>query len=114
MTINLKESIGLRVKTARLSNNLSQVQLAEKVGRTEETVSNIERAINAPNIETLERLSKALNVPMIEFFEGYDHASGNKKRMQLELEIRECLQELSVSELKIVKKQIQALTDKDD
>ena len=112
--MNLKESIGLRVKTARSAKGLSQVALAEKIGRTTETISNIERGVTAPTIETLERLSKALSLPMVEFFEGYDSANTNKKRFALELEIRDLIQTLSVSDLKIAKKQILALADRDD
>ena len=114
MAMKLKESIGLRVKAARNAKNLSQIRLAEKINRTTETVSNIERAITAPNIETLERLSKVLNVPMLEFFEGYDRANASAKRMELELEIRELLKQLSVGELKIAKKQISALANNDE
>lgn len=109
MSLSLKESIGIRVKAARLFCQLTQVQLAEKIGRTEETVSNIERAVTAPKIETLERLSHVLCVPMCEFFEAYDDKHSSKKRLALELDIRESLRTLSIHELSIAKKQIRAL-----
>jgi len=114
MGIDLKQVIGARLKAARNSHGLSQSELAEKIDRTKETISNIERARSAPTIDTLERLSKILDVPMKEFFEGYDSPNINKKRMELEMEIRESLKELSVNELKIAKKQILALTYRDD
>jgi len=114
MGIYLKQVIGVRLKAARNSHGLSQSELAEKIDRTKETISNIERARSAPTIDTLERLSKILGVPMQEFFEGYDRLNINKKRMELEMEIRESLKELSVNELKIAKKQILALAYRDD
>ncbi|MBL1274497.1 MAG: helix-turn-helix transcriptional regulator [Ectothiorhodospiraceae bacterium] len=114
MGINLKQAIGVRLKAARNFHGLSQSELAEKIDRTKETISNIERARSAPTIETLGRLSNILGVPMKEFFEGYDRSNINKKRMELEMEIRESLKELSVNELKIAKKQILALTHRDD
>ena len=112
MSISIKQAIGTRVKTARNFHGFSQSVLAEKIGRTKETISNLERALTAPTIDTLERLSSVLGVPMKEFFEGYDIPGTNKKRMELEMEIRESLKELSDKELNIAKKQILALTNK--
>ncbi len=114
MGIDLKQAIGVRVKAARNAHDLSQSELAERIDRTKETISNIERALSAPNIETLERLSGVLDVPMVEFFEGYDRPNTNKKRLELEMDIRELLKQLSVSELKIAKKQISALLSTTD
>ena len=114
MSIDLKQAIGARVKIARNARGFSQSNLAEKIDRTKETISNIERAQSAPTIETLERLSNVLGVPMKEFFEGYDSPSTNKKHLELEMEIRESLQALTINELKIAKKQILALTNHDD
>lgn len=113
MSIELKQIIGMRVKAARHAKNISQSVLAEEIDRTKETVSNIERGLSAPTIETLERLSNALDVPLSEFFEGAERSTSNKRRMELEVNIRECLKELSVNELKIAEKQIQALANKD-
>ncbi|MGL6159700.1 helix-turn-helix domain-containing protein [Microbulbifer sp.] len=107
--MSLKDSIGLRVKTARKAKRLSQVELAEQIGRTMETISSTERGITAPTIETLERLSKALDVPMVEFFEGYDRGGANRKRLELELEIKDLLAKLSIRDLKIAKQQLLAL-----
>jgi len=114
MSIDLKQVIGERVKAARNFHGLSQSELAEKIDRTKETISNIERARSAPTIETLERLSNILAVPMMEFFEGYEQLNSNIKRMKLEMEIRESLKGLSVNELKIAKNQILALMYRDD
>ena len=113
MGIDVKELIGARVKTARNAHGYSQSELAEKIDRTKETISNTERALSAPTIETLERLSNVLGVPMVEFFEGYDGINRDKKRMVLEMEIRELLKLLNVNSLKIAKKQISALASND-
>ena len=112
MTINLKESLGLRVRAARSARRLSQVELAERVERTTETVSNIERGVTAPTIETLERLGRELQVPMGEFFEGYDQAGADRRRLRLELEVRQLLARLGDRDLEVARRQLLALLER--
>ncbi len=97
-----------------MAHKLSQVGLAEKVERTTETISNIERGVSSPTIETLERLSGALRVPMREFFEGSDGQLIDRKRLQLEFEIRGLLAQLSMSDLEVARKQLLALTAREE
>jgi transcriptional regulator with XRE-family HTH domain len=47
---------------------MTQRQLAEEIGLSVESVSNLERGIHAPSFDTLEELSRALETPVIEFF----------------------------------------------
>jgi transcriptional regulator with XRE-family HTH domain len=63
---DFKKIVGKRVKTARKNAGLTQEQLAEKIDKTVETVSNIERGIKLPRLATLEDLRKALNVKLSE------------------------------------------------
>ena len=46
----------------RKSKNISQEQLAQKIGITRQTVSNWELNITTPNIEDLKKIAKALDV----------------------------------------------------
>lgn len=112
MTAQLKRVIGIRVKTARKNQHISQSALAEKVGRTKETISNIERGLTAPTIETLERLGKALDVPLVEFFEGYDSTRTDIRHLELETAIRDLLKHLTLRDLKIAQQQILALANR--
>ena len=43
--------------------------LANEVGLTIESISNIERGIHGPTFENLEKIAIALNVPVKELFE---------------------------------------------
>lgn len=49
---------------------MTQERLAERIDRTSDTISLLERGISLPSFDTLERLSAALRVPVSEFFEG--------------------------------------------
>jgi len=70
MVIDLKQSIGANIRANRLALGLTQEQLAEKIGRAWETVSNIERGKNPPSVETLRDISLALSISIDELIEG--------------------------------------------
>lgn len=61
MEIDYKK-IGLRMKTARESKKLTQEELAELTGLTNNYISNIERTRSKPSIETLIKICNALEV----------------------------------------------------
>jgi len=59
-----KRQIGLRVRAHRLERRLTQEQLAEQIGRSVESISNLERGVSSPSETTLHRLARALEVPV--------------------------------------------------
>lgn len=70
----MKMSFGDTLLKIRKKKNISQEQLAQKVGVTRQTVSNWELNITIPNIDDLKKISDALNI-------SYDkllNASSNK------------------------------------
>ena len=54
--------IGERIKFCRKQSNLTQEQLAEKVGLSQNFLSNIERGKGFPSLETIINLANALCV----------------------------------------------------
>ena len=59
--MNLK-AIGARIKAAREAKEITQEQLAEKVGLSATHISVVERGIKAPKLETFIRIANALDV----------------------------------------------------
>ena len=51
-----------RLKEARLSNKLTQEQIAEKIGVAKSTFTGYEKGHSEPNIFTITQIMKALNV----------------------------------------------------
>lgn len=51
-----------RIRHLRISRSMSQVELAEKLGVTKQSVSNWENDNIQPSIEMLVKISKALNI----------------------------------------------------
>ncbi|MCI8813653.1 MAG: helix-turn-helix transcriptional regulator [Lachnospiraceae bacterium] len=54
--------LGEVIKSLRVSHNLNQVQLAEKLGVSKQTISNWENNNILPSIEMLVRISKFFSV----------------------------------------------------
>jgi len=64
---DLKYYIGLQIKTAREGAGWTQEELAAKVGKAPETISNIERGFTSPSLQTLEILASAMNKDLVTF-----------------------------------------------
>lgn len=60
--MTLRHQVGLRVRALRLAAGLSQQELAAKIDKSTQSVSEIERGTFAPSLETVEALAQALKV----------------------------------------------------
>ena len=65
---DLKLKFGLRVRGLREAQGMTQDQLAEKIGRTVDTVGNIERGINGTRIDVAGRIAVVLKVSVADLF----------------------------------------------
>ena len=94
-----------------MHGGLTQERLAERIGRTIEAVSSLERGKNFPSQETLDRLAKALDVPMRDFFD-FDESdtAASPKRTALLAAIADAVHTLDDHHLAIAAAQIGALT----
>ncbi|MBE8715736.1 helix-turn-helix domain-containing protein [Cellvibrio polysaccharolyticus] len=68
----LRKQFGRRVQRLRIEGKITQEQLADQVGVTIESISNIERGIHGPSFDNLEKIARALQVPVYRLFE-FDH-----------------------------------------
>ena len=97
--MDLKSYIGLKVKLAREARHLTQEQLAERVGKAVETISNIERGHTYTGLQPLEALGIALRVPLNEFFEGVESARhAPRRRVELDARLKDLVGELSLGD----------------
>jgi len=111
MTSDLKSVLGAKVRAARESAGLSQEQLAERINRTPETVSNIERGKNMPAIETLQALCSTLGLRLSELFADED-LGRNADRVAREHRLIQTLRTLCESDLEVAEKTIHALANR--
>ena len=65
----LAVQFGKRLAQLRRRAGLTQEQLADGVGVTVESISNMERGIFGPRFDHLERIARVLKVPVRSLFE---------------------------------------------
>lgn len=65
---DLMLNLGRRIKTIRLTKNLTQNQLAMQCRFEKAGMSRIEAGLSNPTVKTLHKISNALDVPIADFF----------------------------------------------
>ena len=64
-----KINFGKHLRELRLEADITQEQLAEAMGVSIESISNIERGIYGPKFENIEKIALALNIPVKDLFD---------------------------------------------
>ena len=64
----LRRRFGRHVQGLREAKGLTQEQLADRIGRSVDTVGNIERGVNATRIEIAHRIATELGVGLSDLF----------------------------------------------
>lgn len=112
MTDKLKLYIASQVRTQRKAAGLSQAELADRIDRTSEAISNIERAKSLPALDTLIAIATALEVPLRAFFPGDEEGeTRGLARVRVEAEAIAVLRGLSDGRAKIALAQMRALAE---
>lgn len=75
------QAFAKRIKELRIKNNLTQKQLAEKVGITSTGVSYWESGVAVPNVDTLTKLSNYFGVT-INYLLGIEDNIGNENNSE--------------------------------
>lgn len=107
---NIKQEFGARVRYYRKLKDLTQFQLSERVNKTEETISNIERGVTSTGIELMEELAIALDIEMKDFFDEKTRVNAHLDTETFTLlnEIMAILQKQSLKYLKSLRTIISA------
>lgn len=64
-----RDLIGANIRRYRTALDLTQTELAERVGMDRVSIGYLERGLRAPSLRTLFRLSQVLEVPLASFFD---------------------------------------------
>lgn len=102
MSDTLKKHVGKRVKAARKSAGLTQEQLAAKIEKSVETISNLERGHTAPSLDTLCLVAEALDFQIDWFLREFKNASDGSSENILIEEIDAFIQNMNELELRQV------------
>ena len=110
MTDSLKRSLGTKVRAARGRTGLTQDELGSRVGKTPESISNIERGVQTPTLDTLAALARELGVPITEFFgETARTDVVSDARVRAEARLRELVRSLDDRALELIVEQVASL-----
>jgi len=110
MVLDLKQEIGIRVKSARRARGLTQIGLADTIDKSFETVSNIERGKTAPNFTTLQEIASALDVELKYFFE-FTGAAATAHRTRLKSELDATTLEVDDRQLALINELARAVAN---
>ena len=100
--MSLHARFAARVKEIRRRRDLSQAQLAERIGRSVNAVSALERGASLPTFETLERLAEALATPVPAFFDTPAAGSSDVRQERHIAKIAALCRELPEADLTLV------------
>ena len=110
MDSQIKIHIAQTTKIARKKLGLTQEELAVRIERASESISNIERGKSIPSLETILALSAELGVPLREFFPSENaDVEPSANRLRLEAEALAALRSLPDEALHAAITQIKAL-----
>lgn len=97
----MKPALAARLRDARRQAKLSQEELAEKVGRSVDGISNIERGLNLPSLDTLIDICRALSISAAALVEELQSPARPVERQQLEGRLRNLCHELPEHDLRL-------------
>ena len=103
--MNQLKLFGKRVKELRKKNNLTQEQLAEKIGVYQKQIGNIETGVCFTTFQTLEKLAQVFNVEIEELFK----ISHLNTREEIINNINKMLQNAKDTELSVIQRVIQSI-----
>lgn len=106
---NIVALFGKNIKYFRTLRSLTQSQLAEKINKTEETISNIERGVSVAKITVINPLAKALNVSIDELFCFENEKPLKTENITLIKQINILLNKQNTQMLQILKQHIENL-----
>jgi transcriptional regulator with XRE-family HTH domain len=110
--MKLRDRVALRIRTIRKRRGLTQDQLAERIGRTGDAISQLERGLSLPSFETLERLALALDSPIRDFFDGDKNDEGGVQRSKQMAILADMARQMTDKELQIAVQVLEAVATK--
>jgi transcriptional regulator with XRE-family HTH domain len=107
---DLKASFGNKVRALREAQRFTQDELADRIGRSVDTVSNIERGIYATRIEVAGRIAQALKVDLADLFDFRDNVrpSADREHRRIVRNLTSLLNDLDTKNLLALRDVIEA------
>ena len=108
--MEIPEQLAQAMKAIRKRRGLTQIELAEKMGVADRTISLIETGINAPSMETLVLFLTALEISPRDLF-SFDSDEAGSGRAEKIAVLIDAANELSDEALDLAAQMVQLLAD---
>ena len=97
--------IGRRIKTLRMSRDVSQLELAEVIGMSQTNLSNVESGRTASTIQVLLKIRKVLNCKLADFFADIDNVPDNEPKVEVpkSIELEDAVKILKLLKAVVIK-----------
>lgn len=105
-------SFGSKLKELRINNDLTQIELAEKLNMSKANISKYEADLIEPNLDTLKKISLLFNVSVNELLEIQTNKIAVKTLPQNIVDLIKQCSALNKEELKKVSEYIEFLKSK--
>lgn len=109
--MSLNAVFGANLRHHRKAKGLTQAELAEAIGVSEEMISKVERGVASPSFPTIEKLSDTLDVPEVGFFGIGLVVAGRGERSQLLMKLQTSLSRMNNQQLARANRMLSALID---
>jgi transcriptional regulator with XRE-family HTH domain len=86
--------------------------LTEKIGRTGDAISQLERCLSLPSFETLDRLADTLDGSIRDFFDGNRAEEGSAQRRKLLTEVIDMARRMTDKELQLAAQVLEAVASR--
>lgn len=101
----------VRIKEIMVEKGVSSVSLADIIGVSKVTVSNLINNKTMPSVETLEKIATALNVPMWQLFASPEEVTGDNELTALIQHKKDFYKAVTIEELKKIVTEIEEKAD---
>lgn len=105
----IRQGFGRRVQSLRKAEGLTQEVLAQRIGRSVDTISNIERGFSSTRIETAAAIADALGTTLSDLFDFQAVPSSEREARRLTNELLTLVMNLDVPTIEAIIAQAEIL-----
>ncbi len=105
----VRRAFGKRVQTIRKRQGLTQEELAQQIGKSADTISNIERGFSSTRIETAVRIADTLGTTLSDLFDFQAVPPAQREARRLTNELLELIRPLDASTIEAITAQVEIL-----
>ncbi len=105
----VRRAFGKRIQTLRKRQRLTQEELAQQIGKSADTISNIERGFSSTRIETAVAIADKLGTTLSDLFDFQAIPSAEREARRLTNELLELIRPLDAPTIEAITAQVEIM-----